>query len=209
MRRNGLDKNRPVARAVFSLMALVAVTACVSPEPLNLSHFRSQTGTPRRFSVCHGYGCAYESRVRLSAGEWQQARQPLITKAGSAEEERRQIGTALALIEQLVGKKTGTATDAAGASIFGHNAYQMDCIDETVNTSLYLQFLEKDGLITWHRVAAPLRRGDLIDGEWPHNTAAIIEKATGKQYAVDSWFFENGTPPAIIPAELWLTGWRP
>ena len=43
----------------------------------------------------------------------------------------------------------------------------------------------------------------------PHNTAVIIEKISGDEFVVDSWFFDNGTPPVIVPLESWLAGYDP
>jgi hypothetical protein len=112
-------------------------------------------------------------------------------------------------MEQITGKKTGTDRDIAGAKFFKYDENQLDCIDEAVNTSLYLGFFEQDGLLKWHGVDGPARRGQFIDGAWPHNTAVVKEKKTGKQYAIDSWFSANGEEPDIVPLELWMNGWRP
>jgi hypothetical protein len=38
----------------------------------------------------------------------------------------------------------------------------------------------------------------------------VIEEATTQQqYAVDSWFLDNGQPPFIIPLGAWKQGWTP
>ncbi len=159
--------------------------------------------------VCHGYGCWKKSHVSLSADEWAQVKAPLKDQAKNAAEERKHIAAAISVIEQITGRKIGTDADVGGATIRGHGLYQMDCIDEAVNTSLYLEFLDKDGALQWHNVGTPARRGTFIDGEWPHNTAVVSEKEGGAYYVIDSWFSDNGQEPAIVPLQDWLDGWRP
>src|SRR3546814_6495417 len=47
---------------------------------------------------------------------------------------------------------------------------------------------------------------DLVDA---HNTAVVVDHATGISYAVDSWFFDNGTPAVVLPLVVWRSGWDP
>ncbi len=51
---------------------------------------------------------------------------------------------------------------------------------------------------------APIARGFFLDGRYPHATAVIKEKASGKQHAVDSWVHDNGVYPEIKPLSVWL-----
>jgi hypothetical protein len=81
---------------------------------------------------------------------------------------------------------------------------QLDCIAETSNTTIYLLLLERDGLLSRHRVRYPARRGFLM---WfPHNTAVLEELATGRAWAIDSWYGPSGSPAPVWPLELWLAG---
>lgn len=163
-----------------------------------------------RFVVCQGYGCSDRMETGLSAGEWEQIEALFSPPAASAEEERERIERAIALFERIVGPKTGSDIDKAGATVISSNhTGQMDCLDETVNTSTYLTFLEAAGLLRHHYKDKALRRGYLIDGLWTHNTATVTERATGARYTVDSWFRKNGEPPVIIPVKEWLDGYFP
>lgn len=208
MKLKDYTKNRPLFRAVFLFGAFLAIPGC-STAPLNIEHYAAAAESPRRFYVCHGYGCHSKTRTRLDKQEWLHVQQPLKEPAASPEEERHHIARSIALMEQITGEKVGTDADAAGATFLGHGEFQMDCIDEAINSSLYLKFFEAENLLKWHDVDNPARRGAFIDGAWPHNTAVVKEKETGKQYAVDSWFSANGEEPDIVPLELWLAGWRP
>ncbi len=50
----------------------------------------------------------------------------------------------------------------------------MDCIDESINTTLYLTMFQKFGLLREHQVEDRATRGWFIGG-WPHTTAVISE----------------------------------
>lgn len=81
---------------------------------------------------------------------------------------------------------------------------QLDCIAETSNTTVFLLLLERDGLISRHRVRYPARRGFLI---WSsHNTAVLEEVATGRGWAIDSWYGPKGSPTPVWPLDLWQSG---
>ena len=85
----------------------------------------------------------------------------------------------------------------------------MDCIDEAMNTSTYLVMMKNDGFMRFHELQEHASRGYFIWGGWPHVAPIIVEKLSGQEYAVDSWFLDNGQPPFIIPLKLWKSGWRP
>ncbi len=167
------------------------------------------------FGICKGYGCRDYLKTGLSEGEWEQIKQIFVISPENAEEERSLIKKAIALFEVFIGPKTGTSGDDAGAQIINFSAQdQMDCIDETFNTSTYLHLLRKSGLIKFHKIGKPLHRGNYIT-RWPHNTATIHEEGIGilvnskGHFVVDSWFHANGEEPEIIPAALWSSGWSP
>lgn len=158
------------------------------------------------FSVCYQYGCASIASVLLTPLEWKEIRE-IFSDARDAQMEREQIAQAIGAIEAVVGEKTGTASDRGGTGITSSPG-QMDCIDESMNSTTYLTMLARDGLLLWHVIEERATRGWLIFG-WPHTTAVIRERASGEKFAVDSWFFDNGTPPAIVPLQEWKRGWTP
>jgi hypothetical protein len=111
-------------------------------------------------------------------------------------------------MEKIIGEKTGTSGDRGGnLAGFGQQG-QMDCIDESYNTTTYLKLLQRDGLLKFHRVMNRSTRFGLFAG-MPHSTAVIRDVASGQDYAVDSWFFDNGELPVIMPLAHWKSGWRP
>jgi hypothetical protein len=130
------------------------------------------------------------------------------SSAGDAQEERARIAEAIGRFETVVGAITDTSDDRAENQLGKSWSSQMDCIDESTNTTTYLRILARQGLLRFHRVEDRVTRGFFIFG-WPHTTAVVSEVKTGTRWVVDSWFFENGKPPVIVPLELWKTGWRP
>jgi len=162
---------------------------------------------PARFNICHDYGCASLTLVKLSEEQWQQVRAVFAPPAATPAEERERIRRAIGLLETIVGPMTGTAHDKGGTWPGFGQPGQMDCIDESTNTTIYLTMLQKYGLLRWHNVADRATRWSLF--RWPHTTAVIEERAGGREWAVDSWFLDNGKPPFVLPLDTWKDGWTP
>ena len=160
--------------------------------------------------VCFHHGCESVSRVALSDEHWQAVARHLAVRAESAAAERQQIRRAIAEMERVIGRLAGTSGDRAG-DIAGITTLQpqMDCVDESANTTAYLSLFEQAGLLHWHIVEPRERRGYLFFGGWPHLTAMIREKETGQRWAVDSWFRDNGELPDVMELGIWKDGWRP
>lgn len=198
----------PTTRACLHTFAvavlLLSGCASVPPSEAPIEPLPSQHALP----VCSGYGCRIVDTVSVSDVEWRAVRALFEPRAHGAAEERRQIARAIALIERFVGPKTDTAHDKGGTFPGLFQDGQMDCIDESTNTTLYLRLLAADGLMRWHDVGPDATRGYFLFG-WPHTTATLHEKSSGAAYAVDSWFFDNGAEPVIIPLEQWRDGWNP
>lgn len=194
-------------RTILTLM-LGCVSFCAGGEPFVRDDIVLDP-VPEHFSVCHGFTCALVSQLGLDAAEWASVVAVFAAPVTSAEEERSRIAEAIARFETIVGRHTGTSDDRAENQSGDDPAYQMDCIDESTNTTTYLKMLIAKGYVTRHRVEDPVTRGFLIFG-WPHTTAVMREIASDVRWAVDSWFFENGRPPVIVPLEVWRqTRWRP
>lgn len=194
---------------VFILGVLcVGLGGCATGIPLK--KYNDLPASPESFMLCHGYSCTQKSEAGFTASEWQGVlaifRQ---NPARNAEAERSKIGQAIALMEQYSGAKTGTDDDDAEAVGIKRNIKQLDCIDETVNTSMYVRFLQEAGALKFHEVAEPTHRGYLIDGKWPHNTAVIRETDNSALFVVDSFYRKNGEEPHIMPRATWLAGWKP
>lgn len=162
---------------------------------------------PEKFSFCFHGTCEETRQVSLTTKQWQHIRNIFKEHKGGLAE-REQIKQAIALMEDMVGKLTGTSVDKAGTFAYLGEQGQLDCIDESVNTSFYMKMMLNDGLIRTHTVEDRAHRGFFING-WPHSTAVIRSTESNELYAVDAWFEDNGIQPHIIPLEEWDNGWKP
>lgn len=157
-----------------------------------------------RIVACHGYGCSRRNEVAVD-GAWL-ARVGAILRAGQASPsaERRAISEVVRtytafLVASLGGKPDVPRSPPQMSGLYG----QMDCVDETANTTSLLLVLQEHGLLTHHRVERPQSRGFFFDGRYPHVTAIIAEKGSGQEWAVDPWAKPPGQHPDILPLSQW------
>lgn len=178
-------------------------------DPLVASGVDRQA-TPVAFSICHGYGCASLHLIGLNQQETTRLRALFEPPAPSAEEERKRVARAVALLEQAAGRRLGTDADLPGTPR-GRDPSQLDCVDESINTSTFLHLLDSQGWLHWHRVDDPAERFRFLHfGR--HYTAVLIEagpEGNNRKYAVDSWFHANGVPAEVVDLPTWRAGWDP
>lgn len=166
--------------------------------------------SPAGFSVCSQHDCRTRVQVSLDPPSWARIERRFIPLAASAAEERAQVAGAIGLMEQLVADVADTHHDKGGDfNGLGEPGSQLDCVDESVNTTTYLTLFQQQGLLRRHRVLHRTSRGYLFFGGWPHFTAVIEDRDTGKVWVVDSWFRDNGAAADILPVGQWRKGWSP
>lgn len=157
-------------------------------------------------TVCSAHGCQHQAPFTFTDNDLRHIALILEQERsqGSPQAERKAIGQAIAWIERRVGRATGTHRDRAGLGFLGSgDPSQQDCVDEATNTTSYLLVMQRAGLLRHHKVARPYAKGNMIMGKWLHYSAMIAERATGRKYAVDSFFYANGKPPIIMAASRW------
>ena len=197
---------------IFNSLALLLFASAACADSETITRLLKQAPGLSGFEICHSGGCADVSHVALTKEEWQQVINAFEPKPVDAEGERKAIANAIGLMEKVVGAKTATDTDRGGT--FGNSEYpgQLDCNDESTNSTTYMKLMNQAGLIRFHQILDTKTRGFFLNG-WPHTTAVIREKqadqSSDKSYAVDSWFYDNGKPAVIIPLTLWKSGWKP
>jgi hypothetical protein len=188
----------------FFLTGLLFLTGCGQTSGLNLGHYPDPNASPEEFIYCHGYSCSQKTLFGFREGEWKDIQKIFKKKSKTAKEEREKIGDAIAKMEQVIGVTIGTDEDLPKAPIKKQSDNELDCIDETVNTTKLLKFLENDGLLKFHTVGEPVYKGLFINGVYPHNSATVKEIETGHIYVVDSYIYKNGAPPNIRGLDNWL-----
>lgn len=197
-----------LARLFVLAAALFSLGACLKPAAYFVQEYGDPDPTPASFTVCHGYGCFWQTTVTLSAEQWAEVTKIFDPPPLNAAEERERLALAIGRIEDVVGPIVGTSTDLPRSPLVPAGLSQQDCIDESVNTTTYATMLVSQGLVHWHRVGTPAERGYFLD-EWPHKTAVIEDITDGRAYALDSYFFKNGEPAVVVPLDEWLDGWKP
>ncbi len=194
---------------LFAAAAAIALSGCGAPAK-SLVERNMAANSREAFLFCSGFGCSRRHDMSLSDMEWDEIGAYFSVAAPDAASERAQIAQAIGHIERIMGEKAGTKSDRPGASIIPLHSTrgQQDCIDEAYNTTTYLQFMEADNFLKWHTVGLPAHRGMVID-RWFHNTATVVEKETGDNYVIDSWFGANGEPSDVTTLDAWNDGWSP
>lgn len=180
----------------------VLLAGLVSVSTLGAVPAPSHAAPGTRIDICHGYGCAFRSRLDLGPGD--AARFAAILAAGrsSPKAERAAIARAVGYFEKRAQQVTGVRD--APQSKFGASKIkgQMDCVDESTNTDALLRYLQGRGLLRYHKVEAKTSRGFLLDGRYPHWTA-VVRAPDGVKWVVDSWYAPMGGAPDIIPLGDW------
>ena len=180
--------------------------------PLFLMCCALSAGAVERVSVCFNYGCLAQAEVEfdtIQLGElgllFRQATTPVA--------EREAIGEAVGRLLGWAGRQSPIAADRGGNyaddAVYG----RMDCIDHSTTTTRLLHLLDSRGWLRFHRVLEPAQRSRFL--LFQHYSAQIEERvAEGagtppERFVVDSWFFDNGHPAAVMPLAAWMAGEGP
>jgi len=153
--------------------------------------------------VCYDFGCKTRSVVNLPLTDWQSVANWFAEPAENGKQEREQIKRAIGWMEVVIGRHTPTSIDLEfdkAHDIDNRESGQLDCIDESVNTTTYLRLFESSGLLKHHVVIEEAYRRSLFDQHW---AAQVRDLKTGERYAVDSWFQPNGYLPVIQKGGDW------
>ncbi|HPF78676.1 MAG TPA: hypothetical protein PLF01_05205 [Alphaproteobacteria bacterium] len=188
---------------LFLLLSLF-LAACTGASGLNLGYYPDPDATRSHFNLCHGYGCTHQTETGFTDKEWKKIKKIFRAKSKTPEAERQKIAKAIALMERYTGERVGTKVDLPKAPIKKVSDMELDCIDETINTTKYLTFLQDDGLLKFHSVGNPVYKGMFINGVYPHNSASVRENESGDIYVIDSYIYKNGEEPNIRPLDNWV-----
>jgi hypothetical protein len=157
-------------------------------------------------TICYNYGCYARAQVNYSDAQLATLHQ-LLAPASDASAERKAISVAIGRMYAIAGEQTPVWRDKGGNFADGGENGQMDCIDHSTNTSIFLKLLQAHGWLRFHEVLEPVRRIRFFVAV--HWAARIRDRETQRAYVVDSWYFDNGHPAAVLTLEDWLAGKRP
>lgn len=201
----------------YAVLAAVALglAGCAGqapgPDTYLYAYGRTTSPKPSEFVHCYGFTCRITVSTSIAPAELQRIGMLFATPSRTAAEERRRLTQAVALWEQIIGAKTGTSADVGSETgdRMWNDLFQQDCMDETFNTTSYLMMMDAAGWIRFHTVIYPSSRGIQNGFVAPHHAATLLEKASLRRFVVDSWFYDNGKPPVVMPVEIWEKGWYP
>ena len=157
-------------------------------------------------SICYNYGCSARADVHYSEARLF-ALEGRLASAGSAAEERAAVSWVIGRMYAIAGEQTPIWRDKGGNYADEMGSGKMDCIDHSTDTTAFLRLLAARGALRFHDVMEPLKRRRFIFAE--HWGARLRERETHKLFIVDSWFFDNGQPAAVMAVEDWLAGRNP
>ncbi len=159
---------------------------------------------PPLVNVCWDYGCDRSERLMVPPDAWAEIRDLLREPPPDPAAERTLVATAIARFEAALGPRTGTDADLRGNFAGSGQPGQLDCIDESRNTTGYLHVLAERGLLHWHDVGERRKRAPwLFDQHW---TAVLVDHSDGGRWAIDSWPLDNGLRPHVQALDAWLDG---
>jgi hypothetical protein len=202
------DKPSRAIRAGITGLACCFLAACSATTTDSGSSQRASYATPSNvMTICSGYGCIIEDKLTLSDDVTSNLRQIMDSGQDSAPAERAALSKAIAYMETATRDNLRFSTDIEYS--YQKNSGkrgQMDCVDESRNTTAFLKYLHGNGMLRYHKpIANYAQRGLLIDGRYPHKSARMKDN-NGVDWAVDSWKRGNGAEPEIITLAKWYKG---
>jgi hypothetical protein len=159
-----------------------------------------------RMTVCYGFVCRRREFLDFTAGDRSALTQILASGRASASAERAAVQKAVIWFDRRMGPVIGTDKRVAKADFrYFDDKHNFDCWDTTRNTTSLLLVLQEWGLFKYHLVGDPHYRGNVLVLQTPHNTAVLVERATGIEWAVDMWPRGYLQPPDVMTVQKWVT----
>ena len=165
-----------------------------------------------RVAVCFNYGCSSQVEVVYSDKRLRTVGR-VMTAARSAEEERDVLSVTIGRLLKWAGEQSPISADKGGNIGDDDVSGKMDCIDHSTTTTRLLHMMEEHNWLRYHHTLEPVARRHFVFFE--HHSALIEESSPAteggeaKRFVVDSWFFDNGQPAAVMPLVSWLAGEGP
>lgn len=188
-----------------TLTALFAVTALAGCSQTSSSTYTAGLSADADvLKICSGFGCVIDNKVTFNATDLDALRVIMAPGQGSAEAERAAVAKAVGVMETMSRTKGRYMRDRAKAwQRDAGKRGQMDCVDESLNTSAYLRYLHRHGLLRYHTPdRGYAERGLIIDGRYPHKSATMTDQSDVR-WAVDSWYGATGDDAQIMPHAKW------
>ncbi len=192
---------KPLIPAVILPLIAVGLAGC-NTHSSQYDDVAANTST-QSITVCSGYDCYW--RIKVPVTRQDANRYAAIMSAGRAspEAERKAVAKAVVYYEKRNAAHLGHTDTPMSQFRNAGKKGEMDCIDEGTNTQSLLRYLDRRGLLKHHSAGPTITRGFILDGQFPHVTAVLIQK-NGTRWSVDSWPTEVGEDPEIMTVDKWV-----
>lgn len=197
-----------IAGAAVLALSSMGNGARAAELPSGIAQLYSSVSIPSptagTMTVCYGFVCRRRVALHFSAADRGALTRILAAGRNSPAAERRAVQNAVVWFDRKMGPVIGTDKRVARADFrAGSDSTNFDCWDTTRNTTSLLLVLRQWGLLRHHDVGEPRYRGNALLLQTPHNTAVLVEKATGRQWVVDMWTRAYAQMPDVMPVEQW------
>jgi len=163
--------------------------------------------------LCYNWSCATRETVFFSAKEMAGVKEEMAVCSGDSLHDRLQrLRIGVWQMEALAERfqpllANDTAINDQDQDLVG----RMDCIDNSTNTTTYLNILRDVGQIPDWSISAPEVR-DRFLFELVHWTAVVTDQKDGRPWSIDAWYRPNGHLPFVMTLADWTQkklGWNP
>lgn len=197
---------RGVFLAMVAMSPMPALAMELTPPQADLySSVSINPPSGSEMTVCYGFVCRRRAILVFSDADRKTLTQILSAGKTNAAAERMALQRAVIWFDRRVGPMIGTTRRVAKADIrAGSDATNFDCFDTTRDTTSLLLVLQEWNLLKFHKVGNPRYRGNPFAFQTPHNTAVVVDRATGIEWVVDLWPKRYAEAPDVMPVEQWL-----
>ena len=202
--------NAQATTPAFSPASPVDVSRESSSRPLQ-PDYRIHADGAVTLRICFNWSCASRQHLHYTARDMREvARQMAICPAKGLQQRLQQLRIGVWQMEKLAQRyQPLLANDEAINTLDQGRDGRMDCIDNTSNTSTYLQVLHDLRLLPGWLLAPPQVRDRLSMAV--HWTAVVIDKNDATPWSVDAWYRPNAHLPFVMPLADWKNsalGWE-
>jgi hypothetical protein len=185
----------PQAKAVELSAAIAYLYSSVSIYP----------PSAKSMTVCYGFVCRRREILDFTPADRGAITQIMAAGRASAAAERAAVQKVVVWFDRRMGPILGTDKRVAKADFrYFDDKHNYDCWDTTRNTTSLLLVLQEWGLLKHHAIGDPKYRGNTLVLQTPHNTAVLVERATGVGWVVDLWPRGYLQPPDVMTVQKWV-----
>lgn len=197
---------------LLGIVATIPVETHASTRPLPPVYKLNQDGSVV-LELCYNWSCATRHPVLFHAQDMSRVLTIMAQCGGASIHQRLQrLRMGVWLMEELAEKAVPILANDTAMNIDDRESPgRTDCVDNSTNTTTYLQILSDLGQLPGWNIAPPEVR-DIFDIQSVHWTAVVTDGHDGRTWSVDSWFRPNGHLPFVMPLKSWkraMKGWEP